>query len=218
MTTRLMLVEDHALVRTGIRALLEGSSEMEVVGEACNGREASELCRSLKPDIILMDVAMSDMNGIEATRLVCAEAPESRVIILSMHTDQQYIYESLRAGARGYLPKSAAFTELLAAIQSVMAGQNYVSPSLAGAVIDDYVRRAKGSDEPKEAVKLSPREREVIELIAEGNSSAEVGRRLGISVRTVDTHRHNIMQKLKLNSIAALTKFAIRNGLCFLHK
>ena len=163
-----------------------------------------------------MDLAMGDVNGIEATRQMCVELPEVRVIMLSMHSDQQYIYESLRAGARGYLPKSAAFNELLVAIKDVMAGGNYVSSSLAGSVIDDYVRRAQGTAEPSEAAKLSPREREVIELIAEGNSSAEVARKLQISVRTVDTHRHNIMQKLKLNSIAALTKFAIRNGLCFL--
>jgi DNA-binding NarL/FixJ family response regulator len=211
-----MLVEDHALVRSGIRALLEGSSELEVVGEASDGREAAELCKKLKPDIILMDLAMADVNGIEATRQMCAEAPDQRVIILSMHTDQQYIYEALRAGARGYLPKSAAFTELLAAIKEVMACRNYVSPSLTESVIDDYVKRAQGSAAPNEAAKLSPREREVIALIAEGNSSADVARQLGISARTVDTHRHNIMQKLELTSIAALTKFAIRNGLCVL--
>jgi DNA-binding NarL/FixJ family response regulator len=216
MPTRLLLVEDHALVRTGIRALLGASEEMQVVGEASNGHEAVELCKTLKPDIVLMDLALGDMNGIQATREIGVDAPEARVIMLSMHCDQQYIYESLRAGARGYLPKSAAFTELLVAIGEVMGGRNYVSPSLAGSVIDDYVRRAQGTAEPNEAAKLSPREREVIELIAEGNSSAEVARRLHISVRTVDTHRHNIMQKLRLNSIAALTKFAIRNGLCFL--
>ena len=216
MSTRLMLVEDHALVRTGIRALLETSAELTVAGEADNGRDAIELCKTLKPDIVLMDLAMGDMNGIEATRQMCAVEPGARVIMLSMHSDQQYIYESLRAGARGYLPKSAAFTELLIAIKEVLAGQNYVSPALAGSVIDDYVRRAQGASEPDEAAKLSPREREVIGLIADGNSSAEVARLLHISVRTVDTHRHNIMQKLKLSSIAALTKFAIRNGLCFL--
>jgi DNA-binding NarL/FixJ family response regulator len=147
---------------------------------------------------------------------MCIDRPDARVIMLSMHCDQQYIFESLRAGARGYVPKSAAFTELLVAIQDVMAGRNYVSQSLSGSLIEDYVRRAQGTAEPNEAAKLSPREREVIALIAEGHSSADVARKLHISVRTVDTHRHNIMQKLELKSIAALTKFAIRNGLCFL--
>jgi two-component system response regulator NreC len=216
MTTRLFLVEDHELVRTGIRALLQTSPELEVIGEASNGADAVQACKSLKPQIVLMDLAMAGINGIETTRKLCAELPETKVIMLSMHSDQQYIYEALRAGAQGYLPKSAAFNELLIAIEEVMAGKNYVSPSLTGSVVDDYVRRAQGTAEPNEAAKLSPREREVIELIAEGNSSMEVAKRLQISVRTVDTHRHNIMQKLKLNSIAALTKFAIRNGLCFL--
>ena len=134
-----------------------------------------------------------------------------------MHGEQQYLYESLRAGARGYVPKAAAFTELLVAIREVMAERRYVSPSLASSVIDDYVRRAKGEALPEEGAKLSAREREVIQLIAEGHSSAEVATALFISVRTVDTHRHNIMQKLKIRSVAGLTKFAIRNGLCSLN-
>jgi DNA-binding NarL/FixJ family response regulator len=163
-----------------------------------------------------MDLAMAGSNGIEATRQIVTQQPNVRIIMLSMHSEQQYIYEAIRAGARGYLPKASAFSELLKAIGEVMAGRSYVSPSLTGSVIDDYVRRAQGGGEPDDASRLSPREREVIELIAEGHSSAEVARRLHISVRTVDTHRHNIMQKLKINSIAALTKFAIRNGLCVL--
>ena len=217
MATRILLAEDHALVRSGIRALLEGSEDMEVVGEASTGREAIGLCPGLNPDLILMDLAMAEINGIEATRQIVGERPDQRIIMLSMHSEQQYIYESLRAGAKGYLPKAAAFTELLTAIREVIAGRSYVSPSLTGSVIDDYVRRAQGGIDPGDSAKLSPREREVTQLIAEGHSSAEVARRLQISVRTVDTHRHNIMQKLKLNSIAALTKFAIRNGLSVLH-
>jgi DNA-binding NarL/FixJ family response regulator len=214
---RVLLVEDHVIVRLGIRALLDASEEIAVLGETSNGREAVELCRSLKPDVVLMDVAMPELNGIDATRQIAAEFPEIRILMLSMHGEQQYLYESLRAGARGYVPKAAAFTELLAAIREVMAGRRYVSPSLADAVIEDYVRRAQGNSLPQEGDQLSAREREVIQLIAEGHSSAEVASALFISVRTVDTHRHNIMQKLKIRSVAGLTKFAIRNGLCSLN-
>ncbi len=204
-------------MRLGIRALLDASEEVAVLGETSNGREAVELCRSLQPDVVLMDVAMPELNGIDATRQIVAEFPEIRILMLSMHGEQQYLYESLRAGARGYVPKAAAFTELLSAIREVMAGRRYVSPSLADAVIEDYVRRAQGNSLPHEGDQLSAREREVIQLIAEGHSSAEVASTLFISVRTVDTHRHNIMQKLKIRSVAGLTKFAIRNGLCSLN-
>jgi len=215
--TRVLLAEDHVIVRAGIRALLDASDEVTVVGETSNGREAVELCQSLLPDVVLMDVAMPDLNGIDATRQITAAFPDVHVLILSMHGEQQYLYESLRAGARGYVPKAAAFTELLAAVREVMAGRRYVSPSLADTVIEDYVRRGKGTGLPHEGEQLSAREREVLQLIAEGNSSAEVATALFISVRTVDTHRHNIMQKLKIRSVAGLTKFAIRNGLCSLN-
>jgi len=215
--TRVLLAEDHVIVRLGIRALLDASEEVQVVGETSNGREAVDLCRSLQPDVVLMDVAMPELNGIDAARQITTSYPNIQVLILSMHGEQQYLYESLRAGARGYVPKAAAFTELLVGIREVMAGHRYVSPSLADAVIEDYVRRGKGDAVPHEGNQLSGREREVIQLIAEGHSSAEVASALFISVRTVDTHRHNIMQKLKIRSVAGLTKFAIRNGLCSLN-
>jgi DNA-binding NarL/FixJ family response regulator len=212
-----VLAEDHVIVRAGIRALLDASDEVQVVGETSNGREAVELCRSLQPDAVLMDVAMPELNGIDATRQIAATFPSVHVIMLSMHGEQQYLHESLRAGARGYVPKGAAFTELLAAIRDVMGGRRYISPSLTDSVIEDYVRRSKGETVQNEGNQLSAREREVIQLIAEGHSSAEVATALFISVRTVDTHRHNIMQKLKIRSVAGLTKFAIRNGLCALN-
>jgi DNA-binding NarL/FixJ family response regulator len=214
MTTRVLLAEDHALVRSGIRSLLEASKEVDVVGEAGNGREAVELATQLKPDLILMDLAMNDLNGIDATRQLAAQDPAARVIMLSMHGDEQYIYESLKAGAKGYVLKSSAFKELITGIREVCAGRTYVSPSLTNVVMNDYVRRAKGEQAPTELDKLTTREREVLQLIAEGNSSAEVANILYISVRTVDTHRHNIMEKLDIHSIAGLTKFAIRTGLC----
>ena len=217
MRSRVLLVEDHTLVRSGIRSLLEAEREIEVVGEAGDGREALELVRTLKPHVVLMDVAMGDLNGIDATRLIAAEHPEVRVLILSMHSDEQYIFEALKAGARGYVLKSAAVKELMTGIRAVAAGKNYVSPSLASVVMDDYVRRAKGEHVPTQADRLTAREREVLQLIAEGHSSAAVAKALFISVRTVETHRHNIMEKLDIHSIAGLTRFAIRHRLCSLH-
>ena len=213
---RLLLVEDLMLTRTGFRALLESSEEVEVIGEAANGREAIKQARKLNPDLILMDVAMPELNGIEAARQIRDAQPDIRIIMVSMHTDRQYIFESLRAGASGYVPKDSAFAELLEAIRSVMAGSTYLSPPLTSIVMDDYVRRAKSKQETSDLDKLSSREREVLQLIAEGKPSSEVAQILHISIRTVDTHRHNIMEKLEIHSIAGLTKFAIRYGLCSL--
>jgi DNA-binding NarL/FixJ family response regulator len=164
-----------------------------------------------------MDVAMGDLNGIDATRLISNEHPDVRVLVLSMHSDEQYIFEALKAGAKGYVLKSAAVKELMTGIREVAAGRNYVSPSLASVVMHDYIRRAKGDQVISQVDKLTAREREVLQLIAEGHSSAEVAKSLYISIRTVETHRHNIMEKLGIHSIAGLTRFAIRHRLCSLH-
>src|SRR5438270_1082967 len=163
-----------------------------------------------------MDVAMPELNGIEASRQIHAAQPQIRILMLSMHTNRQYLFESLRAGAAGFVPKDSAFNELLSAIQTVMTSGTYLSPPLAHLVLDDYFRRAQGKNELSEIEILSNREREVLQLIAEGNSSAEIAQTMHISARTVDTHRHNIMKKLDIHSIAGLTKFAIRHGLCAL--
>lgn len=208
-----LLAEDHALVRSGIRSLLE-AARAQVVAEASDGREAVRLAAQLRPEVIFMDVAMPGLNGIEAARQIHQAAPDVRIVMLSMHADRQYIYESARAGACGYVIKDAAFTELLAAIEAVLQGRRYLSPSAAEVAMDDYLRRARGEVRSSAVDALSGREREVLQLIAEGNSSAEIARLLHISVRTVDTHRHNIMQKLDIHSIAGLTKVAIRHGLC----
>jgi two-component system, NarL family, response regulator NreC len=213
---RVLLVEDLTLSRAGVRALLQTSEKIEVVGEAANGREAIKLAKKLNPDVILMDVAMPEMNGIEATRTIHAEQPHIRVLMLSMHSNRQYLFESLQAGAAGFVPKDVAFAELLSAIHAVVANGTYLSPPLAHMVMDDYFRRAQGKNEISELAVLSGREREVLQLIAEGNSSSEIAQAMHISARTVDTHRHNIMKKLDIHSIAGLTKFAIRNGLCSL--
>jgi DNA-binding NarL/FixJ family response regulator len=213
---KVLLVEDQALPRAGFRALLDTSDELQVIGEAANGREAVRLAKKLNPDVILMDVAMPEMNGIEASRQIHDAQPHIRILMLSMHTNRQYLFESLRAGAAGFVPKDSAFTELLSAIQTVVSSGTYLSPPLAHLVLDDYFRRAQGNEEINELEILSSREREVLQLIAEGNSSAGIAQEMHISARTVDTHRHNIMKKLDIHSIAGLTKFAIRNGLCSL--
>jgi DNA-binding NarL/FixJ family response regulator len=213
MTPTILLVEDHTLVRSGIRSLLEKSPEVIVVGEAGDGREALTLCRTLKPDIILADVEMRDLNGIETARQVQTDFPDTKVIMLSMHSDRQYVLESLRAGALGYVLKDAAPSELLNAIRSVASGRRYLSPSLAELVIEDYARQGTRNAAGNDLGSLSPREREILQLVAEGNSSAQIANRLCISVRTVDTHRLSLMRKLEIHSIAGLTKFAIANGL-----
>lgn len=215
MTLTVLLVEDHTLVRSGIRALLEATDlDLKVVGETDNGQLAVELVRRLNPQLVLMDVAMPGLNGIEATRHIRAAHPHVRILMLSMHNDPQYVQESIRSGANGYVLKGAAFAELLTAISAVMAGQRYLSPALTEPRTSSINRIEALSG--GEISKLSAREREVLQLIAEGKSSAEVAELLHISVRTVDTHRHNIMSKLGIHSIAGLTKFAIRHGLCVL--
>jgi two-component system response regulator NreC len=212
MPVRTLLVEDHALVRAGLRALLAGAEGLEVIGEAADGRQAVELAGTLKPDLILMDVAMADLNGIEAARQIRQTSPDVKLLMVSMHGSRQYIFESLKAGVNGYVLKEAAFTELLTAIGEVMNGGTYLSPKLSEVVMEDYVRRAQGHEAASELEKLSAREREVLQLIAEGKSSTEIAKVLQISARTVDTHRHNIMEKLEIHSIAGLTRFAIRHG------
>jgi two-component system, NarL family, response regulator LiaR len=211
-----LLVEDMALTRSGFRALLEDSGKVEVIGEAADGREAVKLAEKLNPDIVLMDVSMPGLNGIEATRQIRAAQPHIRVLMVSMHTAGPYVFESLRAGAAGYVPKDATFPELLSAIEAVAAGGTYLSPSLTNVAVEDYVRLARGQHDTSELDKLSVREREVLQLIAEGHSSSNIARLLHISARTVDTHRHNIMQKLNIHSVAGLTRFAVRHGLCSL--
>ncbi len=216
MTATVLLVEDQTLTRKGMRALLDDSPELKIIGEASNGREAVELAGTLNPDVVLMDVAMPQLNGIEATRQIHSAQPDTRIIMLSMHKDRQYVFESLKAGASGYVPKDAAYTELITAIETVMSGRTYLPPPLQDMIMDDYAQRAQGKQISTDLEKLSGREREVLQLIGEGNSSMEIARLLHISVRTVDTHRQNIMGKLEIRTIAGLTKFAIRHGLCSL--
>jgi len=186
------------------------------VGEARDGREVVDLVRQGQPDLVLMDTAMPNLNGIEAARQIRSEWPDVKVLMVSMHADHQYVLEALRAGVSGYVLKDAAFDELIEAIESVLGGKMYLSAPLRELVVTDYVRRAQGKHTESELEKLSSREREVLQLIGEGHSSAEIGKALFISVRTVDTHRQHIMEKLAIRTVAGLTKFAVRHGLCSL--
>ncbi len=209
-----LLAEDHTLVRTGIRTMLETAARLRVVGEANDGRQAVQLFNELHPDLAILDVTMPSLNGIEAARQIVAEHSGARIIMLSMHNDAQYVLESLRAGAAGYVRKDAAFTELLAAIETVLDGRTYLSPPLAELVANSYIRMARGESATNELAKLSGREREILQLISEGHSSAKIAEMLFISIRTVDTHRQHIMAKLGVHNVAGLTKLAIRHGLC----
>lgn len=208
---RILLVDDHRLFRDGLRPLLAREQGIEVVGEAGDGREALRMVEALSPDIVLMDLTMPEMNGIDATREILALRPQTRVIILTMHADRRYVTESLKAGASGYLLKEAAFSELVAALRQVRTGKIQLNPRVAEMVVEDYVHLARQAPEPTCA--LSTREREVLQAMAEGRSTKEIAFNLGLSVKTVETPRKQIMEKLDLHSVAELTKYAVREGL-----
>jgi two-component system response regulator NreC len=205
---RILLADDHAVVRQGFKMILGAQPDMEIVGEAGNGREAVELAEKLRPDVVVMDVAMPELNGIEATRRLSAAAPRSRVVALSMHKDSVYVREILRAGARGYLLKDSPAPDLLAAVRAVAAGEGFLSPAVSDAVLSDYRRHVTN---PLDL--LTSREREVLQMLAEGKTNKEIAAILNLSVYTVDAHRGRIMEKLNLHSINELVRFAVRNGL-----
>jgi two-component system response regulator NreC len=212
MTIRIILAEDHKIVRNGLRSLIEKEDDMEVVAEAEDGRTAVLLAVKLSPHVVLMDIAMPSLNGIEATRQIIAAAPQCKVIALSMHADKRYIMEMLKAGASGYLLKDSAFEELACAIRTALKNKTFLSPAVSETVIGDYVQQLQKSNGSAFSV-LAAREREVLQLLAEGNSTAQIADRLHISVKTVETHRQHIMEKLNIRSVAELTKYAIREGL-----
>ena len=210
MAIKIILADDHKIVRQGLRTMLESEADIEVIGEADDGRMAVRLARELSPQVIIMDVGMPDLNGIEATRQVLAESPGIKVIALSMHCDRRFVMNMLKAGASGYLLKDSAFEELATAIRMVLGGKVYLSTEIANIVVKDYLQG--GGDESVFSV-LTPREREVLQLMAEGKSSRQIADHLIISVKTVETHRMQIMHKLQIFSVAELTKYAIREGL-----
>jgi DNA-binding NarL/FixJ family response regulator len=205
---RILLADDHAVVRQGFKMILAEQPDMEIIGEAGNGREVVELAERLRPDVVVMDVAMPELNGIEATRRLRESMPHTRVVALSMHKDSVYVREILRAGARGYLLKDSMAADLVSAVRTVAAGEGYLSPGVSNAVLDDYRRHVT---DPIDL--LTSREREVLQMLAEGKTNKEIASVLNLSVYTVDAHRGRIMEKLNLHSINELVRFAVRNGL-----
>ena len=212
MKITILLADDHQVVREGLRRLLADEADMEVVGEAADGRSAQDLARQLSPHVVVMDVSMPGCNGISATRSLRQLPVPPLVVILSMHADTRYVTESLQAGATGYVLKDAAFDELARAIRAVCAKGVYLSPGITRAVTED-IRATPGGPVAATLASITPREREVLQLLAEGQSTKQVALTLGISGKTVETHRRRIMERLRLDSLASLTKFAIREGL-----
>jgi DNA-binding NarL/FixJ family response regulator len=208
---RVLIADDHTLVRAGIRGLLEGLDQVEVVGEAGDGQETLRLAESLHPDIVLLDIGMPGLNGLDVAARLNAQHPAARVLILSMHTSEEYVLRALRAGCAGYLLKGSAVAELEVAVRAVARGETYLSPAVSKHVMDDYVRRTGGSSDPVEA--LTARQREVLQLVAEGNTSKDIGERLGLSFKTVEAHRAQIMERLGIHDVASLVRFAVRMGL-----
>ena len=205
---RILLADDHAVVRQGFKLILGSQPDMEIVGEASNGREAVELAEKLHPDVAVVDVAMPELNGIEATRRMGETASRTRVLALSMHKDSVYVREILRAGARGYLLKDQIDSDLIAAVRAVARGEGYISPAVSDAVLNDFRRHVSNPIDL-----LSSREREVLQMIAEGKTNKEIATVLDLSIYTVDAHRGRIMEKLNLHSVNELVRFAVRNGL-----
>jgi DNA-binding NarL/FixJ family response regulator len=208
---RVLLAEDHTIMRKGLRSLLDGEPDVEVVGEAEEGREAVRMTRQLLPDVVLMDISMPELNGLEATRQIKRELPAVNVLILSRHDNEEYVLQILRAGASGYVVKRAAPTELLLAIRAAHRGKFFLSPSVSREVIEEYVQQTAGTAKDRWE-SLTDREREVLQLIAEGHTSREIAELLTISEQTVRTHRANLMDKLDIHSTAELTQYAIRKG------
>lgn len=212
MTIKLLLADDHRIIRKGLRALLDNEPDMEVLGEAENGRETIQMVRDLSPDLVIMDVTMPELNGIGATRQILAEVPKVKVIALSMHHHEQFVTGMFMVGASGYLLKDCSVEELTSAIRAVSNGGVYVSPKVASTVIRSYVRQLK-DDQKGGSQTLTAREGEVLQLVSEGKATREIASRLNVSPKTVETHRRQIMAKLGANSIAELTKYAIRAGI-----
>jgi len=210
---RILLADDHTVMRAGLRVLLERQPDMVVVGEAGDGREAVQLAESTKPDVVVMDIAMSALNGIEATRQIVAGPSRVSVVILSMHSDEGYVLRALRAGARAYLLKDSAEPDLIRAIRAVREGKSFFSPAVSKLLVEDYVRRLQQDGEEDSYELLTPREREILQLLAEGKANKDVANLLNLSLYTVETHRAHILQKLGLHTVPELILYAVRKGL-----
>jgi len=211
-TTRVLLADDHKMMRDGLSMLIAREEDMTVVGQADNGRVAIDKAAELNPDVIIMDIGMPGLNGIDATRQIAQQFPAIKVIALSMHSDRRFVAGMLSAGAAGYMLKDSAFEELAYAVRTVTAGRTYLSPGISHVVAEDYISRLQTTDASVFSV-LSPREREVLQLLAEGKTTKQAAMDLGLSAKTVETHRQNIMKKLGIFTVPQLTKYAIREGL-----
>jgi DNA-binding NarL/FixJ family response regulator len=205
---RILLAEDHTLVRAGIRSLLDRIGGMTVVAEASDGTEAVRLARKHQPQLVVMDIGMAGLNGLEATRRIRSDNPEARILILSMHANEQYVHQALQAGASGYLLKDAATEELELAIQAAFRGQTYLSPRISRQLVEDYLKHGEANP----ADQLTPRQREILQLIAEGRSTRAIAERLHVSIKTVETHRAQLMDRLDIHDVPGLVRFAIRSG------
>lgn len=210
---KVLLVDDHNLVRTGLRLLLESTGDMAVVGEATDGFDAIAKAEELSPDVILLDITMPKLNGLEAARQIRKRNADVGILFLTMHQGEEYFFQALRAGGSGYIPKSAQDTEMLAAVRVVHAGQTYLHPSLAQSLVSDYLSKARGGEMKDPYENLTDREREILHLIAEGYSNQQIAELLHLSVNTVHNHRTNVMDKLGLHNRLELLKYAIRKGL-----
>ena len=209
---RLLLADDHALVRAGLRELIQKIPFVEVIGEASNGRQTLELIQAHTPDLVLLDIGMKELNGLEVAERITRDHPGIKTLILSMHANEEYVLRALRAGASGYMLKDSAITELKLAIEAVLSGKTYLSPTISRSVIDSYLHRT-GSGKKAALDQLTPRQREVLQLIAEGNSTKEIASSLNLSAKTVETHRAQLMERLTIYAVASLVRFALREGL-----
>ena len=212
-TIRVLLADDHTLIRAGLRMVVEAQPDLTVVGEADNGREAVALAEKLKPDVVVMDIGMPSLNGIEASRQICGALPDTRIVMLSMHSDEGYVLRALKAGAKAYLLKDSAEADLARAIRAAAAGKSFFSPAVGQVLLEDYMRKLQRTGAEDSYELLSPREREILQLVAEGNSSKEIANLLDLSVYTVETHRARLMQKLNLRGIPELILYAVRKGI-----
>jgi two-component system response regulator NreC len=213
MPIRIVLADDHTVMRSGLRLLLERQPNLEVVGEAADGKQAVEIAAAQKPDVVIMDIAMPHLNGVEAARQIAQRNPQTAIAILSMHSDESYVIRSLKAGARAYLLKDSAEADLIAAIQAITEGKSFFSPAVRQLLKEDYMHQLAevGAEDTYEL--LTPREREVLQLVAEGKSNKEVANLLNLSLYTVETHRTHILQKLNLHSVPELILYAVRKGI-----
>jgi DNA-binding NarL/FixJ family response regulator len=213
MPIRILLADDHTIVRQGLRKILEESRDWQVVGEAGNGRDAVRLALDLQPDVAILDIGMPLLNGIEAARQIARRLPDTRILILSMHSDEAYIIQALEAGAKGYLLKDTADADLLGAVAAVTRGKSFFSPAVARVMLDDYVRRLRDRGMVDRYDTLSEREREIFQLIAEGKTNKEIAEILGVSPSTIETHRGHIMEKLDVHSAVEMVLYAVRKGI-----